>query len=153
MKIFRICFHGVVKKNISRCFGRQVLDPPEIIAERGLVSSVEKDSDSSISFESSKPCEGFRKSEDLGRTRLYGRSVTKWRCSEPDDPEDAGVAGSVMTFWYDKKLKIPIRMEDDKRKSYSELVNIRLGKPSGGLFKVPADYKAYSFNIPSRGRQ
>jgi len=118
-----------------------------------MESSVQEDNDSAFTFDSSKPCEGFRKAEDLGSTILNGRSVAKWRCSEPEDPEDAEEAGSVMTLWYDKKLKIPVRMEDDKRKSSWELVNIREGKPSGDLFKVPADYKKFSFEIPSRAGQ
>jgi hypothetical protein len=72
---------------------------------------------------------------------------------DSEDPEDAEEAGSVMTLWYDKKLKIPVRMEDDKRKSSWELVNIREGKPSGDHFKVPAGYEKFSFEIPSRAGQ
>ena len=118
-----------------------------------MESSVQEDRDSAFTFDSSKPCEGFRKAEDLGSTILNGRSVAKWRCSEPEDPDDGEEAESVMTLWYDKKLKIPVRMEDDKRKSSWELVNIRERKPSADLFKVPADYKKFSFEIPSREGQ
>lgn len=106
-----------------------------------MVSSVQEDSDSSFAFGSGEPCEGFLKAEDFGKTKLNGRSVTKWRCSQPEDPDDAEEAESVLNIWYDKKLKIPIRMEDNNRKSSWELTNIRVGKPSSDLFKVPADYK------------
>jgi hypothetical protein len=106
-----------------------------------MVSSAQEDSDSSFAFGSDKPCEGFLKAEDLGKTKLNGRSVSKWRCSQPEDPEDAEEAGSVLIIWYDKKLKIPIRMEDNSRESSWELTNIRVGKPSADHFKVPADYK------------
>jgi hypothetical protein len=106
-----------------------------------MLSSGEDDSDSSFAFESDKPCEGFLKAEDLGKAKLNGRNVNKWRCSQPEDPESSEEAESVSIVWYDKKLKIPVRMEDNKRKSSWELANIREGKPSAGLFKVPSDYK------------
>ena len=61
----------------------------------------------SFSFESGKPCEGYRKAEDLGSTKLNGRSVAKWRCSEPEDPEDAEEAQRIVTLWVDDKLEIP----------------------------------------------
>ena len=118
-----------------------------------IESTVGDDSGSSITFDSGKPCDGYRKSENLGKSKLNGRRVVKWRCSEPEDPDDAEEAASVMSLWYDKKLKIPVRMEDENSKEYWELVNIRVGKPSGDLFKVPADYKKLSFDIPSRTRQ
>ena len=118
-----------------------------------IESTVGDDSGSSITFDSGKPCDGYRKSENLGKSKLNGRRVVKWRCSEPEDPDDAEEAASVMSLWYDKKLKIPVRMEDENSKEYWELVNIRVGKPSGDLFKVPADYKKFSFEIPSRTRQ
>ena len=92
-------------------------------------------------FESGKPCDEFRKAEDLGRTKLNGRSVNKWRCSEPEDPEMYEEPGGVVTLWVDEKLEIPIRLEEANGKGYSELVNIREGKPSGDLFKVPSGYK------------
>ena len=95
----------------------------------------------SFIFESGKPCDEFRKAEDLGRTKLNGRSVNKWRCSEPEDPEMYEEAGGVVTLWVDDKLEIPIRLEQGNGKEYSELVNIREGKPSGDLFKVPSGYK------------
>jgi hypothetical protein len=109
-------------------------------SEKTYIESSVSETDS-FSFGSGKPCEGFLKAVDLGGTTLNGRSVTKWRCSEPEDPEDDEEAGKVMTFWYDKELKIPLRMEDDKRKSYWEMVNIREGKPSGDIFRLPAGYK------------
>ena len=118
-----------------------------------IESTVGDDSGSSITFDSGKPCDGYRKSENLGKSKLNGRRVVKWRCSEPEDPDDAEEAGSVTSLWYDKKLKIPVRMEDEKSKEYWELVNIRVGKPSGDLFKVPADYQKFSFDIPSRAGQ
>ena len=110
-----------------------------------MVSSVDEDSDSSFAFGSGKPCEGFLKAVDLGRAKLNGRKTTKWRCSQPEDPEDAEEAGGVSTIWYDKKLNSPIRMEDDQRKSSWELANIRVGKPSADHFKVPAGYKKLAF--------
>ena len=118
-----------------------------------IESTVGDDSGSSITFDSGKPCDGYRKSENLGKSKLNGRRVVKWRCSEPEDPDDAEEAASVMSLWYDKKLKIPVRMEDENSKEYWELVNIRVGKPSGDLFKVPADYTKLSFDIPSRTGQ
>ena len=92
-----------------------------------------------FSFGSSKPCDEFRKAEDIGRTKLYGRSVVKWRCSEPKDPETYEESSGVITVWFDDKLDLPVRIEDGK--GYWELVNIREGKPSGDHFKVPAGYK------------
>ena len=44
------------------------------------------DETDSFIFVSGKPCDEFRKAEDLGRTKLNGRSVKKVRCSEPEDP-------------------------------------------------------------------
>jgi len=94
-----------------------------------------------FSFGGDKPCDEFRKAEDLGRTKLNGRSVTKWRCSEPEDPEMYEEEGGVMTLWFDDKLKIPLRGEAGNGKGYWELQNIREGRPSGDLFKIPAGYK------------
>lgn len=113
-----------------------------------MESSVKEQDDDSFWVDSSKPCAGFRKAEDLGRTKLNGRSVVKWRCSDPEDPQDAEESMSVMTFWFDDKLKMPVRMEDENRKGYWELVNIREGKPPADLFEVPNDYKMFSINIP-----
>jgi len=95
----------------------------------------------SFIFESGKPCDEFRKAEDLGRTKLNGRSVKKWRCSEPEDPEMYEEAGGVVTLWVDDKLEIPIRLEEANGKGYMELMNIREGRPSGDFFKLPSGYK------------
>jgi len=95
----------------------------------------------SIVFESGKPCDGYRKAEDLGKTKLNGRSVVKWRCAEPEDPDDYEDAERIVTLWVDDKLEIPIRVEEGNGKGYWELQNILEGKPSGDLFKVPAGYK------------
>ena len=95
----------------------------------------------SFIFESGKPCDGFRKAKDLGRTRLNGRRVNKWRCSEPEDPGMYEETGSVVTLWVDDKLEIPIRLEEADGKGYMELLNIREGRPSGDFFKVPSGYK------------
>jgi len=94
----------------------------------------------SFSFGSGKPCDEFLKAEDLGRTKHNGRSVNKWRCSEPEDPEMYEEAGGVVTLWVDDKLKIPVRMEEANGKGYWELANINEGKPSGDFFKVPSGY-------------
>jgi hypothetical protein len=108
--------------------------------EKTYMESSQDDTDSFF-FGSSKPCEGYHKAEDLGRTKFNGRSVTKWRCSEPEDPEDTEEAQAVITVWHDNKLKIPVRMEEGNGKGYWELQNIQEGRPSGDLFKVPAGYK------------
>jgi len=92
----------------------------------------------SIMFESGKPCEGYSKANDLGSTKINGRSVVKWRCSEPEDP-DPDQAESV-TIWVDDRLEIPIRVEEENKKGYWELQNIREGKPEADLFTVPAGY-------------
>lgn len=112
-----------------------------------MVSSVESQGDDTFSFESGKPCDGFRKAEDLGKMNLNGRNVVKWRCSGPEDPEDYD--GDVITLWFDNVLKIPIRMEEEKRKGYWELQNIHEGIPSAEYFKVPSGYKQFSFDMPS----
>ena len=115
-----------------------------------MESSVEENGDSSFSFGNGKPCEGFLKAEDLGKAKLNGRSTNKWRCSQPEDPEDDEEARSLSTIWYDKKLNIPIRMEDNRQKSSWEMANIHVGKPSVDHFKVPADYKKLAFGaIPT----
>lgn len=69
--------------------------------------------------------------------------MVRWRCSEAEDPK------SIMTLWFDEKLKIPVRMENNNREGYLELVNIRKGKPPSDLFKVPSGYRQLSFNIPT----
>jgi hypothetical protein len=92
-------------------------------------------------FGSGKPCEGYLKTQELGSEKLNGRSVTKYRCSEPEEPEDTGEAQRIVTIWLDNKLKIPVRLEEGNGKGYWELQNIREGKPSDDLFKVPGGYK------------
>jgi len=109
--------------------------------EKTYMESSFDDQTDSFSFGRGQPCEGYRKAEDLGRTKFNGRSVTKWRCSEPEDPEDTEEAQTVITVWLDNKLKIPVRLEEGNGKGYWELQNIREGRPSGDLFKVPAGYK------------
>ncbi|KPJ97511.1 MAG: hypothetical protein AMJ60_11000 [Desulfobacterales bacterium SG8_35] len=109
-----------------------------------METTVEKQDDAPLSFESSKPCEGFRKAEDLGRTKLNGRSVAKWRCSEPEDPEMYEEAEGDLLVWIDDKLKIPVRFEEGK--GHWELLNIREGKPSGDLFKIPAGYEKLAYD-------
>ena len=106
-----------------------------------METTVEKQGDAPLSFESGKPCEGFRKAEDLGRTKLNGRSVAKWRCSEPEDQEMYEEAGGDMLLWVDDTLKIPVRFEEGKGKGHWELLNIREGRPAGELFKIPAGYE------------
>ena len=100
----------------------------------------------SFSFESGKPCDEFRQAEDLGRTKHYGRNVTRWRCSEPEDPEIYEETGGIITVLYDDKLKLPVRIEDGE--GYWELVNIREGRPSGDHFKVPAGYEKFTITMP-----
>ena len=108
--------------------------------EKTYMESTQDDADP-FYFGSGKPCEGYLEAEDLGRTKLNGRSVVKWRCSEPEDPEDTEEAQSVVTSWFDDKLKIPVRLEEANGKGYWELVNISEGKPSANLFNIPAGYK------------
>jgi len=101
----------------------------------------------SFSFSGDKPCEEFRKSEKLGSAVLNGRNTVKWRCSEPEDPEMYEESGGVVLLWIDKKLNIPVRMEEADGKSYWELQNIREGKPAGDLFKLPAGYKKLDIGV------
>lgn len=108
------------------------------------------DETDSFVFESGKPCEGYRTADNLGKTKLNDRSVTKWRCADPEDPDDYEEAERIITLWVDDKLEIPIRLEEGKGKGYQELRNIREGKPSGDLFKIPAGYKKLAVGaIPS----
>ena len=109
-------------------------------SEKTYMESTYDETDS-FSFGRGKPCDEFNNAENLGRTKLNGRSAIKWRCSEPKDPELYEDAGGVITLWIDDKLDIPIRLEEANGKGDWELVNIREGKPSSDLFKVPAGYK------------
>lgn len=99
------------------------------------------DETDSFSFYGGKPCEEFRKSENLGRAKINGRSTVKYRCSEPEDPEMYEDSDDVVVLWIDDKLNIPVRMEEGDGKGYWELQNIREGSPSSDLFKLPAGYK------------
>jgi len=109
-------------------------------AEKTYMESTYDQTDS-FWFASGKPCEGYLEAEDLGGTKLNGRRVSKWRCSEPEDPEDTMEAQRVITVWLDSKLNIPVRLEEGNGEGYWELRNIREGRPSGDLFKVPDGYK------------
>jgi len=104
-------------------------------ATKQYMESSYSDTDS-IMFESGKPCEGYRKADDLGSGKLNGRNIEKWRCSEPEDPDEAK---SVM-LWLDDRMEIPIRIEEENKKGYWELQNIREGSPPADVFTVPAGY-------------
>ena len=106
-------------------------------ATKQYMESSYSDTDS-IMFEGGKPCEGYRQANDLGSTKINGRSVVKWRCLEPEDPDLD--EGKSVILWVDDKLKIPIRLEEENNKGYWELQNIREGRPSADVFKVPAGY-------------
>lgn len=127
------------------------LDPADkvYILMHGEKTYMESSSDETDSFSiaDGKPCDGFHKAENLGKTGLNGRSTVKWRCSEPEDPEDAMDAESSITLWVDDRLRIPVRMEDENQKGYWELLNIREGRPSSDLFKVPAGYKKLAVGV------
>lgn len=94
-----------------------------------------------FAFSGSKPCEEYRKAENLGKTTLIGRSAVKWRCSEPEAADDMEEAQRVITLWIDDKLHIPLRFESVTGEGYWELRNLREGKPSGDFFSLPSGYK------------
>lgn len=82
------------------------------------------------------PCEGYRKSKNLGQKTVNGRKTVQWSCSDPEDQDDP----ASNTLWIDGKLHIPVKMEDGDGGSY-ELKNIKEGKPAADKFKIPAGYR------------
>ena len=104
-----------------------------------------------FSFGSACPGEGS-KGTRLGREKLHGRSVEKWRCTGPDVDE--------VFIWYDTKLQAGIKSEDEFE--LFELRNIKEGRLSGDLFTPPAGYQKLAIpgspfpNVPTEppaGRQ
>lgn len=103
--------------------------------EKTYFESTNEDSEAFF-IEDIKPCDGYTNTKELGRVELNGRSAVKWRCLEPEDPEN----DATITVWFDKKLEFPVRWEGENS-GFWELANIREGKPSADLFRLPADYK------------
>ena len=106
----------------------------------------------------SDPCEGYQTAKEDGSKILNGRNTVQWNCSDPEDEEYPESA----TLWIDSKLNIPIKMEGSDGSRY-ELKNIKTGKPSADMFKLPAGYREMTLfgqtgNVstgsePSGGRQ
>ncbi len=82
-----------------------------------------------------RPCPELTQNETMvGRETLYDRSVEKWHCEKAD--------GSVDKVWYDTRLNLPIRTEENG--DLFELRNIRETDISSDLFQPPAGYTRLS---------
>jgi hypothetical protein len=80
------------------------------------------------------PCSADGKGTRIGPATLHGRKVEKWTCEVPGE--------KTITVWYDKRIQIPIRSEDEDG-SY-ELKNIKEGRLSVDLFLPPAGYTKFA---------
>ena len=91
-----------------------------------------------------KPCNGYTNGKKLGEEAVGGREAEKWRCTGQISAP-AGQAPSDATTWYDRELKMEIRVAEDNGNIF-EIRDVKIGRQDASQFKIPDGYKKFDMN-------
>jgi hypothetical protein len=91
-----------------------------------------------------KPCNGYADGKKLGDETVGGRKVEKWRCTgQINTPADQ--APSDATTWFDRELKMEIRVAEDNGNVF-EIRDVKIGRQDASMFKIPDGYQKFDMN-------